>query len=26
VAGVETYADGQWTGATPGRLVRGTDG
>jgi N-acyl-D-aspartate/D-glutamate deacylase len=23
VAGVETYADGQWTGATPGRLVRG---
>ena len=24
VAGVETYADGEWTGATPGRLVRGT--
>jgi len=23
VAGVETYADGEWTGATPGRLVRG---
>ncbi|MFP3902521.1 MAG: N-acyl-D-amino-acid deacylase family protein [Acidimicrobiia bacterium] len=22
VAGVETYADGEWTGATPGRLVR----
>ncbi len=24
VAGVETYADGEWMGATPGRLVRGT--
>jgi N-acyl-D-aspartate/D-glutamate deacylase len=23
VAGVETYVDGEWTGATPGRLVRG---
>jgi N-acyl-D-aspartate/D-glutamate deacylase len=23
VAGVETYVDGRWTGATPGRLVRG---
>ena len=23
VAGVETYADGEWTGATPGRLLRG---
>lgn len=23
VAGVETYADGDWTGATPGRLLRG---
>ena len=23
VAGVETYRDGTWTGATPGRLVRG---
>jgi N-acyl-D-aspartate/D-glutamate deacylase len=23
VAGVETYADGEWTGTTPGRLVRG---
>jgi len=23
VAGVETFADGEWTGATPGRLVRG---
>jgi N-acyl-D-aspartate/D-glutamate deacylase len=23
VAGIETYADGEWTGATPGRLVRG---
>jgi N-acyl-D-aspartate/D-glutamate deacylase len=23
VAGTETYADGEWTGATPGRLVRG---
>ena len=23
VAGVETYADGTWTGATPGRLLRG---
>jgi N-acyl-D-aspartate/D-glutamate deacylase len=23
VTGVETYADGEWTGATPGRLVRG---
>jgi N-acyl-D-aspartate/D-glutamate deacylase len=22
VAGVETFADGEWTGATPGRLVR----
>lgn len=22
-AGIETYADGEWTGATPGRLVRG---
>jgi N-acyl-D-aspartate/D-glutamate deacylase len=24
VAGVETYRDGEWTGATPGRLVRGS--
>lgn len=24
VAGVETYRDGEWTGATPGRLLRGT--
>jgi N-acyl-D-aspartate/D-glutamate deacylase len=23
VAGVETYVDGEWTGATPGRLLRG---
>jgi len=23
VAGVETYVDGEWTGAAPGRLVRG---
>ncbi|HEX8804628.1 MAG TPA: amidohydrolase family protein [Acidimicrobiales bacterium] len=23
VAGVETYRDGEWTGATPGRLLRG---
>ncbi|MGH2685814.1 MAG: N-acyl-D-amino-acid deacylase family protein, partial [Actinomycetota bacterium] len=23
VAGVETYADGDWTGATPGHLIRG---
>jgi N-acyl-D-aspartate/D-glutamate deacylase len=23
VAGVETYCDGSWTGATPGTLVRG---
>jgi N-acyl-D-aspartate/D-glutamate deacylase len=23
VAGTETYCDGEWTGATPGRLVRG---
>ena len=23
VAGVETYADGEWTGATPGRVLRG---
>jgi N-acyl-D-aspartate/D-glutamate deacylase len=23
VAGTETYADGEWTGATPGRLLRG---
>jgi N-acyl-D-aspartate/D-glutamate deacylase len=23
VAGVETYRDGQWTGATPGKLLRG---
>jgi N-acyl-D-aspartate/D-glutamate deacylase len=23
VAGVQTYADGEWTGATPGRLLRG---
>jgi N-acyl-D-aspartate/D-glutamate deacylase len=23
VAGEETYADGEWTGATPGRLLRG---
>jgi N-acyl-D-aspartate/D-glutamate deacylase len=23
VAGTETYADGEWTGATPGRLARG---
>ena len=22
-AGIETYPDGEWTGATPGRLVRG---
>lgn len=22
VAGVETFVDGEWTGATPGRLVR----
>ena len=26
VAGEETYTDGQWTGATPGRLVRGAQG
>ena len=23
VAGVETYADGEWTGANPGRVLRG---
>ena len=23
VAGAETYADGEWTGATPGRVIRG---
>jgi N-acyl-D-aspartate/D-glutamate deacylase len=23
VAGIETYRDGQWTGATPGKLLRG---
>jgi N-acyl-D-aspartate/D-glutamate deacylase len=26
VAGVETYADGEWTGATPGRLLRRAGG